>query len=282
MYLNSYLVQFLVTARKTVFPVTWRTGEIFCIDWMVFCDNVTCLIWIITQIFRPLQVLLKEVAADIFLQCTCICTSSIEEPGVLLHPVRDSTSTASKTPFLTVLKFPGFIVVLTACVVLLPQIFSSFQLLQKKKKFCKTMSKILPPGAKSCWLCLSLRLAFVSLEWCYKGTKLYLRKAAFTFTWCQRHFSPANKILWWALLQQGSLQLSPSWKRSWTRKKFQSIETLLSLFVVFLFHIFWLLEASTLRVQPPPRSCDRHVFLPDAFIWACWIWEGMCRGIKFM
>lgn len=289
MYLNSYLAQFLVTARKTVFPVIWRTGEIFCIDWMDFCDNVTCLIWIITQIFRPLQALLKEVAAGIFLQCTCICTSSTEEPGVLLHPVRDSTSTASKTPFLTVLKFPGFIVVLAACVVLLPQLFSSFQLLQKKKSFAKPWAKsfrleqnLAHDFPLNSWLCLSLRLAFMSLGWCYKGTKLYLRRAAFTFTWCQRHFSPANKILWWALLQQGSLQLSPSWKRSWTQKKFQSIETLLSLFVVFLFHIFWLLEASTLWVQPPPRSCDRHMFLPDAFIWACWIWEGMCRGMKFM
>lgn len=148
MYLNSYLVQFLVTARKTVFPATWRN---FCIDWMDFCDNVTCLIWIISQFFRPLHVLLKEVAADIFLQCTFICTSSTEEPGVLLHPVRDSTSTASETPLLTILKFPGFIVVLAACVILLPQLSSFFYLLQKKKKNLQNheqnpsaQSKILP------------------------------------------------------------------------------------------------------------------------------------------
>lgn len=52
-------------------------------------------------------------------------------------------------PLLPFLKFSGFIAVLTAFVVVLPQLPSSFCLLQEKM-LCKTISRILLPKAKSC------------------------------------------------------------------------------------------------------------------------------------
>lgn len=159
------------------------------------------LIWIVSQIFRPLQVIS-------FKRRSCfrcfgdalvfIRTGSTEEPGSLLRPVRDSASAASFPPgwaetlLLPFLKFPGCIVVLTACVVLLPQLSSSFWLLQKKM-FCKTISKILLPRAKSCpWFSFEQLVVSVwawgwhlcLLNDAIKELNCIWRKAAFTFTWC--------------------------------------------------------------------------------------------------
>lgn len=73
-----------------------------------------------------------------------LCTSSKAQGIHSLFPLG-----WAEPPLLAFLKFPGFIGVLSASVVVLPQIPFSFWLLQEKM-LCKTISRILLPRAKSC------------------------------------------------------------------------------------------------------------------------------------
>lgn len=142
------------------------------------------LILIIIQVFSPLQVIPFKRSCFRWFggSLLFIHTGSTEEPGVLLQP---PSPWLGRNPFLT-LEFPGFIAVLTACMVLLPQLSSAFLLLwRKKKSFVKPLAKSFCPEQNlacefplNAYLCLSLRLAFRSLEWGFKGTKLYLKKGS--------------------------------------------------------------------------------------------------------
>lgn len=147
------------------------------------------LILIVSQVFSPLQVIsFKRSCFRCFGDSLLfIHTGSTEEPGVLLHPVSIFSHLPpdwAETPLLP----------LSFQVLLLFWLFVwffclNFTLLfcscREKKKFGKPLAKSFCPERNlarefplNAYLCLSLRLAFRSLEWCFKGTKLYLKKGS--------------------------------------------------------------------------------------------------------
>lgn len=146
------------------------------------------LILIISQVFSPLQVMsFKRSCFRCFGDSLLfIHAGSTEEPGVLLHPVSICNHLPSDWAEIPLL--PSNFQVLLLFWLLVWFFCLNFPLLlcsRGEKTFAKPLAKSLCPEQNlacefplNTYLCLSWRLAFRSLEWCFKGTKLYLKKGS--------------------------------------------------------------------------------------------------------
>lgn len=143
------------------------------------------LILIVSQIFSLLQVIsFKRGCFRCFGDSLLfIHSGSTEEPDVLLNPVSICSHLPpgwAETPLL-----PLSFQVLCLCGSSASTSLCFFAPAEEKKYFVKPLAKSFCPEQNlacefplNTYLCLSLRLAFRSLEWCFKGTKLYLKKGS--------------------------------------------------------------------------------------------------------